>query len=123
MGRRSILSLSGLDSITRFVCVKTSGCGLILLTITKSSHSGPQSRSLAGTGVVCPFAESGNRLDPISRPCSQPQHFRTLQRIFSREQPVDSDSYAALRNDAKAWEQELSDRRSWESAARRLLDR
>src|SRR5205809_5895897 len=74
MGRRSILSLSGLDWITRFVCVKTSGCGLILLTITKSSHSGPQSRSLAGTGVVCPFAESGNRLDPISRPCSQPQH-------------------------------------------------
>src|SRR5712691_9480806 len=48
MGRRSILSLSGLDWITRFVCVKTSGCGLILLTITKSSHSGPQSRSLAG---------------------------------------------------------------------------
>src|SRR5437899_787964 len=28
MGRRSILSLSGLDWITRFVCVKTSGCGL-----------------------------------------------------------------------------------------------
>src|SRR5437899_4364992 len=79
MGRRSILSLSGLDWITRFVCVKTSGCGLILLTITKSSHSGPQSRSLAGTGVVCPFAESGNRLDPISRLALNPSisgHFR-----------------------------------------------
>src|SRR5437879_12288889 len=79
MGRRSILSLSGLDWITRFVCVKTSGCGLILLTNTRSSHSRPQSRSLAGTGVVCPFAESGNRLDPISRLALNPSisgHFR-----------------------------------------------
>src|SRR5216683_8303851 len=42
MGRRSILSLSGLDWITRFVCVKTSGCGLILLAIGKPSHFGPQ---------------------------------------------------------------------------------
>src|SRR6266568_371357 len=82
MGRRSILSLSGLDWITRFVCVKTSGCGLILLTITKSSHSGPQSRSLAGTGVVCPFAESGNRLDQFLALLSTPAFPDTSENIF-----------------------------------------
>src|SRR2546429_3110627 len=67
MGRRSILSLSGFDWITRFVCVKTSGCGLILLVIGKPSDFGPQRYTLAATGVVCPFAESGNPLNPISR--------------------------------------------------------
>src|SRR5207302_782382 len=67
MGRRSILSLSGFDWITRFVCVKTSGCGLILLVIGKPSEFGPQRHTLAATGVVCPFGESGNPLNPISR--------------------------------------------------------
>src|SRR5947207_2250225 len=36
-------------TLQRIFSRETSGCGLILLTITKSSHSGPQSRSLAGT--------------------------------------------------------------------------
>src|SRR5205085_2217985 len=46
---------------------ETSGCGLILLVIGKPSDFGPQRYTLAATGVVCPFAESGNPLNPISR--------------------------------------------------------
>src|SRR2546425_8770894 len=39
MGRRSILSLSGLDWIARFVCVKTSGCRLILTGDRQTHHT------------------------------------------------------------------------------------
>src|SRR5437899_1927783 len=64
--------------------------GLILLTIPKSSHSGPQSRSLAGTGVVCPFAESISRLDAITPLALNPSisgHFRE----YFRGRPPDAD--------------------------------
>src|SRR5437870_12508217 len=66
MGRRSILSLRlRLDNQIRLR--QAPGCGLILLAIGKPSHFGPQRYTLAATGVVCPFTESGNPLNPISR--------------------------------------------------------
>src|SRR6266446_1965372 len=61
---------------------ETSGCGLILLVIGKPSDFGPPRYTLAATGVVCPFAESGNPLNPISRLALNPSISRRFKEYF-----------------------------------------
>src|SRR5438045_2059544 len=84
MGRRSILSLSGFDWITRFVCVKPP-VRTNLAGDRQTITLWPVEVYSRGDGSRLPFRRIWPSTQSNFSPCSQPQHFRTVQGIFSRE--------------------------------------